>query len=50
MDGTDEICCGMPVKNMGMLVTVRKIKALTVKMKTVTLTGKGRQYLTYFVY
>jgi hypothetical protein len=33
----------MVVKRMGMLgVSVRKMKALTVKMKTVTLIGKGR--------
>jgi len=37
------ICCGMSVKMMGMLgVSVRKMKALTVKMETVTLIGKGR--------
>jgi hypothetical protein len=34
------ICCGKTVQRMGMLgVTVRKIKALTVKMETVTVTG-----------
>jgi hypothetical protein len=31
-------------------VSVRKIKALMVKMKTATPTGKGRQNLTNFVY
>jgi len=37
------IYCGMPVKRIGMLrVSVRKIKALTVKIDTVTLIGKGR--------
>jgi len=37
------ICCGMAVKRMGMLgVCVRKMKALSVKMETVTLIGKGR--------
>ena len=37
------ICCGMAVKWMGMLgVSVRKMKTLTMKMKVVTLTGKGR--------
>jgi hypothetical protein len=37
------ICFGMAVKRTGMLgVNVRKMKALTVKMETVTLTGKGR--------
>jgi hypothetical protein len=36
------VCCGMAVKRMGMLgVSVRKTKALTVKMETVTLIGKG---------
>ena len=35
--------CGMLVKRMGMLgVSVRKTKAPTVKMETVTLSGKGR--------
>ena len=44
------ICCGMKVKRMGMLgVSVRKVKALTVKMSTATLFGKGRQNLTRFV-
>jgi len=37
------ICCGMEVKRMGMLgVSVRKMKALTMKMETVTLNDKGR--------
>jgi hypothetical protein len=37
------ICCGTAVKRIAMLgVSVRKIKALTVKMETVTLTGEGR--------
>jgi len=45
------ICCGTAVKRMGMLgLSVRKIKALTVKMKTMTLIGKGRKNLTYTVY
>ena len=36
-------CCRMAVKGMKMLgVSVRKMKALTMKMETVTLTGKGR--------
>jgi len=35
------ICCGMAVRRMRMLgVIVRKMKALTVKMATVTLIGK----------
>jgi hypothetical protein len=34
---------GMTLKRTGMLgVSVRKMKALTVKMETVTLIGKGR--------
>ena len=37
------ICCRMSVKRMGMLrVSVRNMKALTVKMETVTLIGQGR--------
>jgi len=37
------ICCGMTVKRWGMLgVSVRKMKALTVNMDTVTLLDKGR--------
>jgi hypothetical protein len=37
------ICCGMAVKRIGMLgVNMRKMKALTVKMETVTLIDKGR--------
>ena len=45
------ICCGMAVKRMGMLgVGVRKVKALTVKMETVTLIGTGKYNLTCFVY
>jgi hypothetical protein len=45
------ICCGMAVKRVGMLgVSVGKMKALTVKMETVTLTDKGRQNLTCCVY
>ena len=31
-------------------MSVRKMKAPTVKMETVTLIAKGRQKLTYFVY
>jgi len=49
--GLKVICCGTKVKRMGMLgVSVRKMMALTVKMSTVTLFGKGRQNLTCFVY
>jgi hypothetical protein len=37
------IWSGMTAKRMGMLVvSVRKMKALTVKMETVDLVGKGR--------
>ena len=37
------ICCGIAVKRTGILGrSVRKMKALTVKMETVTLIGKGR--------
>jgi hypothetical protein len=37
------ICCGMAVKRMGKLgVCVRKVRALTMKMETVTLIAKGR--------
>ena len=43
MDGTNDDSCGMAVKRVGMLgVSVRKMKALTVKMETVTQIGKGR--------
>ena len=39
----DDDICGMRVKRMGRLeVSVRKMKALIVKMGTVTLIGKGR--------
>jgi hypothetical protein len=41
--------CVMTVKKMGML-GVTKMKALTVKMETVTLVGKGRQKVTCCVY
>jgi hypothetical protein len=45
------ICCGMVVKRMEMLrVSVRKMKALTVKMETVILIGEGRENVTHFVY
>jgi len=44
------ICCGMAGKGMGMLgVSVRKMKAVTVRMETMTLTGKGRYNLTRFM-
>ena len=45
------VSCGMTVKRMGMLgVSVRNMKALTLKMKTVTLIGKGRWNMTCSVY
>jgi hypothetical protein len=41
----------MAVKRMGMLgVSVRKMKAQTVKMEAVTLIGRGRYDLICFVY
>jgi len=41
--GVMVVCCGMIVKRMGMLgMSVRKLKALTVKVETVTMIGKGR--------
>ena len=37
------VSCGMTVKRMGMLrVSGSKMKAVTVKMETVALIGKGR--------
>jgi len=36
------ICCGMAVKRMGMLEISVKMKALTVRMETLTLIGKCR--------
>jgi hypothetical protein len=37
------ICYGMAVKRMGMFAeSVRKMKAVTVKMEALTLIGKGR--------
>ena len=42
---------GMTVNMMGMLgVSVGMMKALTVKMDTVTLIGKGRQNMKCFIY
>jgi hypothetical protein len=41
MDGTNDGSCGMAVKTMGMLrVSVRKMMALTVKVRTVTVLRK----------
>jgi hypothetical protein len=45
------ICSGMAVRRMGMLgVSVRKMKALTVKIETVTPIGKGRYDVTCFMH
>jgi hypothetical protein len=42
INGTND-SCGMAVRRMEVLgVSVRKMKALTVKMETVTLIGNGR--------
>jgi hypothetical protein len=38
VDGTDRICCRVAVRG----VSVKKMKALTVKMETETLIGKGK--------
>jgi hypothetical protein len=47
MDGTHDDSCGVAVNRMGMLgVSVRKMKALTVTIKTVTLIGKYTYNLT----
>jgi len=41
------ICCGRAVKRMGILgVSVRKMKAPTLKMEMATLMGTGGQNLT----
>jgi hypothetical protein len=43
--------CGMAVKRMSMLgICVRKMRAQTVKLETLTLTFKGRYNLTHLVY
>jgi len=45
------VCCRMAVKRVGKLgVSVRNVKALAVKMETVTLIGKDRWNWTCFVY
>ena len=50
VDGTDGGMLWTGSKGMAILgLSVRKMKALTVKMETVTLTGKGTQKVTYFV-
>ena len=44
--GMMKICCGMATNKMGMLEVIGKeMKALTVKMETVTLIGKGTENL-----
>ena len=51
VDATDDDMLWNGVKRMGKLgVSVRKVKALTVKMETVVLSGTGRYNLTCFVY
>jgi hypothetical protein len=50
VDGTDDDMLGNDSEEDGDVKSVRKMKALTVKMETVTLIGKGRQNLTCFVY
>jgi hypothetical protein len=50
MDGTNDDSCGMAVKRMGTLgVSVKMMKAITMKMDTVTLIGEDRQNLTCFL-
>ena len=45
------LCCGMALKWMGKLgVSARKMKALNVKIKSVTMIGKGRQNLTCIMF
>ena len=45
------VCCGRALKRTGKLeVSVRKMKALNVKIKRVTMIGKGRQNLTCIMY
>jgi hypothetical protein len=45
------VCYGMALKWMRKLgVSVRKMKALNVKIKRVTMIGKGRQNLTHIMY
>jgi len=42
-----KICCGIAMNRMGMLEVIgKKMKALTVKMETVALIGKGTENLT----
>jgi hypothetical protein len=49
VDGTDDMLWNGSEEESD-IVSVRKMKALTVKMETVTLIGKGRWNLTCFVY
>jgi len=45
------VFCGMALKRMGKLgVNVRKMKPLNVKIKRMTMIGKGRQNLTRIMY
>ena len=51
MKGFKKCCISNAVKRMGISeVSVRKMKALTMKMEMGTMTGKGRKNLTCFVY
>jgi len=52
VDGTDdEYIMEWQWRDMGMLlVSLRRMKALTMKMETMTLIGKGRKDLTCFVH
>jgi hypothetical protein len=48
VDGTDDMLWNDSEEDGD--VSVRQMEALTVKMETVTLIGKGRQNVTCFVY
>ena len=49
-DGTDDDMLRKCNEENGNVKSTRKTKALTAKMERVTLTDKGRQNLTCFVY
>ena len=48
VDGTDDVMLWNSGQEVG--VSVRKMKALTVNMEKVTLTGEGRENVTCFLY
>jgi len=50
MDGTDDDMLWNGSKDGKVRVNMRKMKALTVNMETVTLIGTGRWNMTCFVY